>query len=318
MERVDCNLCGSSAQRRVYSRPDGFDPEGPWYDVVECIDCGLGFVNPRPTQAEIAGYYADHYYDWLKDGDHHERYRAQARYLESVQTPGRRPRLLDVGCGVGGFARHMAARGWDVQGIEPYCPVPVTDFPVHRGTLDSMEGLHQRFDAVTAWAVLEHVHDPMAYFRRVGALLEPGGCFVFLVTNFESLSSRRLFMEDVPRHLHFFTRESVRAYLDEGAMGLSSSHARDDVFGMGSRGAVNYLYCRYVRRREYEWTDYPASFPDYLARRRLDRGLGSVTRFVCTHPLSAIDRLAEPLVRRWQMLTGSYGIVTYVAHRHRG
>lgn len=318
MERVTCNLCGSSAQHLVYSRPDGQDLNGPWYDVVECDDCGLGFVNPRPTSAEIGDYYPPDYYDWLANADHEPRFRAESRYLADVETPGRRPLLLDVGCGVGGFARYMAAHGWDVQGVEPYCPVPVDDFPVHRTMLDSLDGLDDRFDAVTAWAVFEHLHDPMTCFRKVGALLRPGGRFVFLVTNFDSLSSRRLFMEDVPRHLYFFTRETVAAYLDAGGMELTASHVDDDVYTLGSRGALNYLFCRYVKRRAYGWTDYPMGFPDYLARHGLKRGPMSIARFVCSHPVTALDRLAEPLVARWQKLSGSYGVVTYVAHRRAG
>jgi len=61
-------------------------------------------------------------------------------------------------------------------------------------------------------AVLEHVHDPKAYFKKAGQVLKKGAMFVFLVTNFKSLSSRGLYLEDVPRHLYFFTEETVARY----------------------------------------------------------------------------------------------------------
>src|SRR3546814_5417313 len=62
------------------------------------------------------------------------------------------------------------------------------------------------YDVITAWAVLEHVHDPMSYFMKAASTIQSGGYFVFLVTNFDSISSRSLFREDVPRHLYFFSK----------------------------------------------------------------------------------------------------------------
>ena len=206
----------------VYERPDGGGDGTDWFRVVEYEDCGLGFVNPRPSDEAMQAYYYDGYYDWLETADHSARYAAEASYLPPVSNFAGRPRLLDIGCGVGTFARYMAERGWAVAGVEPFCPIEIDDFPVHRTYLTGIDGLAESFDAVTAWAVMEHVTDPKAYFKKTAEILKPGGVFVFLVTNFDSLSSKRLFQEDVPRHCHFFTRATIEHYLDEVGMGLES------------------------------------------------------------------------------------------------
>jgi SAM-dependent methyltransferase len=315
LERVDCDLCGSSRYEFVYERPDGETDGTDWYRVVECNDCGLGFVNPRPGEQAMGAHYADGYYDWLAHADQSERMEAEAAYLPPASSFPETPRLLDIGCGAGTFARHMAASGWEVAGVEPFCPIDIDDFPVHRTFLPEIDGLAGRFDAVTAWAVLEHVTSPMAYFRKAADVLKPGGLFVFLVTNFDSLSSKRLFKEDVPRHCHFFTRATVARYLDEVGMNLVSVRFDDDVYSLGSRGALNYLYCRYVLRRPYTWRDYPPSYPEYLERRGLTRSALSALRFALRHPVTAADRAFEPLVDRWQKRTGTYGIGTYVAQK---
>ena len=96
--------------------------------------------------------------------------KAEAAYLPSVSTFQYTPRLLDIGSGAGTFARHMIDSGWDVNGVEPFCPIEANDFTVHRKFLSELEETSDPFDAVTAWAVLEHEPNPMAYFKKVAKI----------------------------------------------------------------------------------------------------------------------------------------------------
>lgn len=260
-------------------------------------------------------YYFDGYYDWLEFSDQSVREAAEAAYLPDTKTFADKPALLDIGCGAGTFARTMMARGWSVTGVEPFCPIEISDFPVHRKFLTEIETLTGNFEAVTAWAVLEHVTDPMAYFSKISAALKPSGTFVFLVTNFGSLSSKRLFQEDVPRHCHFFTKATVEHYLDKVGLDLVSARFDNDIYGMGCRGVVNYAFCRWILRRPYEWRDYPKAYPDFLEQHGFDRNILSAIRFCLAHPVTAVDRLCEPFFARWQKFSDSYGIVTYVARK---
>src|ERR1043166_4919276 len=107
MENVICNLCHSSDQRVVYSKPDELFCTDDWFTVVECVNCGLGFVNPRPTRAEMARYYPPGYYEYtLRERAYHERrYRRQAEVLQAVTPPESGRLLLDIGCANGNFPR---------------------------------------------------------------------------------------------------------------------------------------------------------------------------------------------------------------------
>lgn len=315
MESVPCNLCGSTDLSFVYRRPDGVYFPDEWFDVVACRFCGLGFVNPRPTMEEMPRFYRGDYYDPLADEDHTHRYELQRAYLRSVRPIVGPPRLLDVGCGMGDFPRHMSNHGWAVEGVEVYCKIPIEDFPVHRQPFDKLAGMEEKFDAVTAWAVLEHVHDPMAYFLKAGQVLKQGGLFVFLVTNFESLSSKRLFQEDVPRHTYFYTRRTVERFLDHAGMELVSSDHGEGISAIGARGAVAYLFTRFIKGRPYKWRDRPLGYREYLANEGLSDGPVALLRFAMSHPVAFLDRLVEPLVIRGQKLMGSYGIATYVARK---
>jgi len=197
VEIVACNLCGSTRHASVYRMPDRrFFPQD-FFTVVECDECGLGFVNPRPSAAETQKYYPPEYFQQPATKSHerylHRRFSAEATYLRAIEN-GRGPRrLLDVGCANGDFPRFMAARGWIVEGIEiSESSKRIQDFRVHTQEFQNIAVNEPAYDAVTAWAVLEHVHDPMAYFRKAAQVLKKNGLFVFLVTNFETVSYTHL------------------------------------------------------------------------------------------------------------------------------
>ncbi len=323
MESVACNLCGSDAGRPVYRQPDALFAPDEWFTVVECPACGLGYVNPRPTRDEIGRYYPRPFFDHFDErAIHVPRYAVEAGYLPVVE-PGREMRLLDVGCANGDFPRFMRDRGWAVEGVEiGEAARPIADFPVHRVEFSQIPADGPRYDAVTAWAVIEHVHDPKAYFRKAAEVLKPGGTFAFLVTNFASLSSRALFREDVPRHLYFFTLGTVRRYLAEAGLHLERAIPDRDVFRMLPSNCIYFALHRYVLRRPLTWFDLPES-REQFARRKGLAGPGYIARaglllnlrYALSHPLAAVDRIAAQIYERWQIRNGTYGIVTYVARK---
>lgn len=316
MERVGCNLCGSLRLRTVYEKPDELYPSSELFRVVECRDCGLGFVDPRPTVQEMSRYYPGSYYEdfRIQQAYHRTRYAREAQYLARLSKKHRSPVLLDVGCANGDFPRFMKERGWLVEGVEVSVDSePITDFPVYSVPFPDIPSGAPRYNAVTAWAVLEHVHDPKAYFLKAAEVLQPGGLFVFLVTNFRSLSSRSLFQEDVPRHLYFFTEPTVRRYLRLAGLDFERADYSNDIYSMRPENWLHY-YTRSLIGVPWGWPP-PDTYRKFVAAKGLARGWRSVLKFTLSSPLSVLDRLLLPVVERYQQLAGTYGIVTYVARK---
>ena len=112
-----CYLCGNTAHRE---RPGGVR-DNPALRVLECDICGLVFLSSfTHIGAEHYEYSAMHggqplpVADWL-----HEAERDDERRFRFLQTRLAGKRLLDFGCGAGGFllkARGLAAIA---EGIEP-------------------------------------------------------------------------------------------------------------------------------------------------------------------------------------------------------
>jgi len=287
-----------------------------WFNVVECTNCGLGFLNPRPTRSEIARYYPPSFYDYFEyERNYHlHRYAAEAKFLPNITSNNERL-LLDLGCANGDFPRFMQKRGWEVEGVEvSESSKSITDFKVYKQEFNEIPIYEPRYDAITAWAVLEHVHNPMAYFKKASEVLKSGGLFVFLVTNFKSISSRSLFLEDIPRHLYFFTEEAVKEYLAQSGFDLIQTDYSDKIYSMRPAHFLRYYLYRYFRRRQLEWRD-TRFVSNFLVKNNLHNSL--IRRLKCSLfiPLYVVERLLMPIYEKCQIILRNYGIVTYIARK---
>lgn len=60
-EDVPCPLCRARQEQVLVIAHAFGDHQGPLHRVVRCLACGLGYLNPRPTEATIAAlYHADY------------------------------------------------------------------------------------------------------------------------------------------------------------------------------------------------------------------------------------------------------------------
>ncbi len=97
-------------------------------------------------------------------------------------TPGR---ILDVGCGAGLAAEALARQGHAVLGIDAagetlaagraHAAGQGLDIEYRQATTTDLVHEGQRFAAITALEVIEHVPDQPGFLRDLAALLEPGG-----------------------------------------------------------------------------------------------------------------------------------------------
>ncbi len=320
METVSCDLCGSKNYSAVYEMPDRLFYREEFFTVVECRECGLAFLNPRPSREEMQKYYPANYYQGPPTKSHQRylkrRFGAEARYLEEIERRGGGKKLLDVGCANGDFPRFMKARGWEVEGVEVSSSSErITDFKVHTEEFQKIAVNEPMYDAVTAWAVLEHVHSPMEYFQKAAQVTKPGGLFVFLVPNYASLASKKLFCEDVPRHLYYFSRTTATRYLEKSGFALVKQDNTRTVYKLSPHNWLGYMLRTKLLGKSYEYKDVPLTSKEFRRVRGLKGGLVTALKYAAYSPLCVIDRMLWPVTETAQILRKTYGVSTYVARK---
>lgn len=222
METVACNLCGSGKWELFQTvSVEQFGPPSQ-FKLVKCQDCGLVYLNPRPSPEQMKDYYPAAYYEDLAsiNKDLYRWY--QQERLHKLQAHSKGGRLLDVGCNDGLFLYLAAQAGWEAKGVEmaessaAYAR-EVLKLDVFTGQLTEVNFPAQHFDIVTFWHVLEHLHDPLRELREANRIMKPDGLLVVEVPNIASWQARLFSTNwralDVPRHLYHFSPASLPAVL---------------------------------------------------------------------------------------------------------
>ena len=175
--------------------PDEF-ATGAYYDQV-----GEGFYL---SPAKLEGDYAETRFD---------------RELRLFRHHCPRGTVLDVGCSSGAFLFQLHKRfPADYQILGTDVSAPPLDYaesrgvPVLRGDFLTAPFDEWHPDAITFWAILEHLDRPREFLEKSASLLEPGGlCFV-LIPNLGSLAMRLLgarYRYVYPQHLNYFSRATL-------------------------------------------------------------------------------------------------------------
>lgn len=227
LEHVDCDLCGSKEYIVRYRKPDTWLWLNQFeYPVVECVSCGLVYVNPRPTFESMAEFYPTDYHDNRNDEHHRKRYELQFSYINEFSGK----RILDIGCARGDWLNFIREKWIDsnLHGVDAFSSgVSGANIDFHKCLLPDAKLPVDYFDLITSWAVFEHLHTPAKYFEMVSKVLQKGGKFVFLVPNSESCYGRHAYQEDIPRHLYHFSEKTLRLYAESFGLKLENVYYDD-------------------------------------------------------------------------------------------
>jgi hypothetical protein len=140
------------------------------------------------------------------------------------------------------------------------------------------------FDAVTFWAVLEHLFEPRLFLERAWSLLKPDGLCFALVPNMTSLATRLLstrYRYIYPQHLNYFTSHTLTGFVKErfSVMHLCSMHFNPLVIWQDWRGRgaeVSNRERAQLLQRTTRYKSKAALAPLRMAYRFVESGLGAL------------------------------------------
>jgi SAM-dependent methyltransferase len=244
-----CHLCGSRDVHFLWRATDKKFRGAGRFAYRRCAGCGLVALHPGLKEEDLAPYYPDHVTavqprdnvrqrlkrmvaeDWYGYGTDRPAATGWLRKTATFplrrmlsQLPRRKPggRVLDIGCGSGGYLAFLADLGWACEGIEQGANSRRYAQQELRLTVHSDLRQLQRipdgcFDVVTMWHVIEHLADPLQTLAAVHRVLKPDGLLMLRTPNVESWEARLFgrcwYGVDAPRHLHLFSPRTLERCL---------------------------------------------------------------------------------------------------------
>ena len=223
---VDCPSCNSPGQpSRVVVDHESRES----FAIHRCPRCDLQYVADPPAPERIGDYYASARGSAMRSSPGRLFTAMRAVRIRRDLAPllarvPDRARVVDLGTGDGSVARMLAAQGHMVKAVDVYPAdqwstpeIPYESYdPSERiaPSLVSVDGASP--DGVVMRHVLEHVYEPVALLHD---LRKAGTSHVMaIVPNVGSRLAGRLgddwYYWDPPRHLTFFTRDTLRAVAD--------------------------------------------------------------------------------------------------------
>lgn len=230
MEYVNCNFCQNNKTRLLFVGKDRLYHIPGEFKLVQCLECGLIYLNPRPDVKEITKFYPQDYFLDLKKSDNslvrffkNELSRMRLNSLKRILP--KKAKILEIGCANGEWLAFLRdAGGYQVKGVELNSQAVEAArknfiLDVFRGSIFEARFPDEAFDLVEMKFALEHMHDPMKVIEEVKRILKPGGCFLVYVPNVESLVFR-IFGQfshgyEIPRHLYDFSAKTIRKYFEK-------------------------------------------------------------------------------------------------------
>jgi SAM-dependent methyltransferase len=177
--------------------------------LFRCCACGLSFRSPRPAPEILISSYKkiDPRTHWRSDlSVRRDWILAKALIVRSFPAGS----ILDIGCWDGAFLDGFR-NGWKKYGIE-INPI-ATELAASKGIslvardVSELDALSSCFDVVTAFDMIEHTSDPLAFLRSMVKRLNPAGLIIVSSGNtdsgaFKFMGSRYYYYSN-PEHISF-------------------------------------------------------------------------------------------------------------------
>jgi len=226
----NCPVCKASSFSN-YLNVEDYTVSHKEFTIQQCNSCYFLFTNPRPPEDEIGKYYQSE--EYISHHDESKTMMSKVYKMVRNYTIGgkikmvnalqpKKGSLLDIGCGTGNFIEACKKDGWKINATEPdpearNVASARTELNIHE-SINSLGLQGQKFDLITMWHVLEHVHRLNETIEWLKLHLTENGKIIIAVPNPQSFDAAKYShywaAYDVPRHLYHFTRNTMKKLME--------------------------------------------------------------------------------------------------------
>ena len=228
-EKDNAEIIGIGEDFEYRTSPDKFT-------AMQCRECSLVYLNPRPTFEEFERIYPPNYHAFEFSESEFGfvfkvRRRLEAnRLLSWCKNLPENAKIIDIGCGDGfhlELLKDFGKKTWTLEGVDAderaASMAEKKGLTVHCGLLENLDLKAESYDLAILIQTIEHVADPPQLLREVRSLLRPGGRIVIVTDNTDSLDftlSKKRFWGGYhfPRHWNLFNKKTIKLLAEKTEM----------------------------------------------------------------------------------------------------
>ena len=193
------------------------------FNLVQCSECNLVYLNPRPKLECINLLYPDNYEPFKKKLTNSKiRKKIFFDFKEIFHERGSGKKLLEIGCANGNYLKLMKSLGWECHGLElskaAADSVRNNGFVVYNNTLEEAK-FNSKYDIITAWMVFEHLFDLKKSLTKLKSISKPETILIFSVPNINCISFKifKSYWHNIhgPAHLQHFDSSTIKILLEK-------------------------------------------------------------------------------------------------------
>lgn len=223
-----CLVCNSEKTINLFMAANSHGSvvysESKHFEYDRCLNCSAVFlVGVIPNKKYYKNFYSDSYRDENNNSgiaSHIVNYSNTVKnhlIKKYVASDNSKKRILDIGSGTGNFLAQLPHEHYEKWGVEidpkimtSYKKLGITSVNEDFLTFDFGK---QKFECITMWHVIEHIHDPLKLVKKVKNLLSKNGIFIFSTPNTDCIGFEKgkehWFHLDAPRHFVLYNTQSL-------------------------------------------------------------------------------------------------------------
>ncbi|HEY0651607.1 MAG TPA: class I SAM-dependent methyltransferase [Chryseosolibacter sp.] len=227
----NCPVC-SGVDFKEFGKAKDHTVSHETFTLQKCTQCEFLLTSPRPETNDLEKYYiSDEYvshsekattlFDKLYEISREFALNWKLTLVKKFIAPEtHQVSLLDYGCGTGFFLKKMKETGFNIAGVEPSSRArKAAQKNTGTNMHETIETVHEHFDVITLWHVLEHVSNLNELIDQLKSRLNKKGVLFIAVPNHQSNDARKYGMHwagyDVPRHLWHFEQKTMARILQK-------------------------------------------------------------------------------------------------------
>tara|TARA_B100001750_G_scaffold33156_1_gene23032 strand:+ start:4700 stop:5572 length:873 start_codon:yes stop_codon:yes gene_type:complete len=232
-----CPICTTEMKFKFVTKD--YLVTGESFDIVECEACSIRTTTPFPDKKIIGNYYSsddyishddkvsgifDSIYGLVRTYQLNKKKKLIGKYFNKSNG-----KILDIGCGAGDFLQYMKENHWNINGVDTSNKArKIAKKKLNIKVMDPKDWINnkEKYDVITCWHSLEHVHEPWVYLDKIKKSLTLDGFLIVALPNYQSTDAK-IYKEfwaayDTPRHLYHFTIKSMNKTIKPHGLNIES------------------------------------------------------------------------------------------------